>query len=65
MNIYEEIVELEKKNEPFVLATVVSVSGSVPGKTGFKMLIKKDASTLGTVGGGAIEAEVIKEGLKD
>ncbi len=64
MNIYEEILGLEKNNQPFVLATVVSVSGSVPGKIGFKMLIKKDASTIGTVGGGAIEAEVIKEGIK-
>ena len=64
MNIYEEILELEKNNQPFVLATVVNVSGSVPGKTGFKMLIKKDASTFGTVGGGAIEVEVLKEGVK-
>ncbi len=64
MNLYKEILELEKNNQPFVIATVVSTSGSVPGKVGFKMLIKNDRTTMGTVGGGAIEAEVIKEAVK-
>lgn len=64
MNIYEEILELEKNNNSFVIATVINTSGSVPGKTGFKMVIKNDGKTSGTVGGGAIEVEVIKEGIK-
>ena len=64
MNIYEEILELKKNNRSFVIATVVNTSGSAPGKVGFKMLIKNDGSTIGTVGGGAIEVEVIKEGIK-
>jgi xanthine dehydrogenase accessory factor len=64
MNIYEEILELEKNNRPFVIATVVNTNGSAPGKIGFKMLIKNDAAAIGTVGGGAIEVEVIKEAVK-
>ena len=64
MNIYQEILELEKSNKSFVIATVVNTSGSAPGKVGFKMLIKNDSSTIGTVGGGAIEVEVIKEAVK-
>lgn len=64
MDIYKEILELEKNNQSFVLATVVNTSGSAPGKVGFKILIKKDGSTIGTVGGGAIEVEVIKEAVK-
>ncbi len=64
MNLYKEILELEKNNQPFVITTVVSTSGSVPGKVGFKMLIKNDGTTIGTVGGGAIEVEVIKEATK-
>ncbi len=64
MNIYEEISALEKANQPFVLATVVDLSGSVPGKVGFKMIIKDDGNTVGTVGGGAIEMEVKNEALK-
>jgi xanthine dehydrogenase accessory factor len=61
MNIYKEILELEKNNRSFVIATVVNTSGSVPGKVGFKMLVENNGKTLGTVGGGAIEAEAIKE----
>ena len=64
MDIYKEILMLEKSNQSFVVATVVNTSGSAPGKVAFKMLIKNDGSTIGTVGGGAIEAEVIKEALK-
>ena len=63
MDIYEEILELEKNNKSFVIATVVNTSGSAPGKVGFKMLIRNDGSTVGTVGGGAIEVEVIKEAV--
>lgn len=64
MNIYEEIAALEKTNQPFVLATVVALSGSVPGKVGFKMIVKNDGATIGTVGGGAIEMEVKNEAIK-
>jgi xanthine dehydrogenase accessory factor len=61
MDIYKIASELENKNESFVIAFVVSVTGSSPGKAGFKMLVKSDGATIGTVGGGAIEIEVIKE----
>jgi len=61
MDIYKIASELENKNESFVIAFVVSVTGSSPGKAGFKMIIKSDGTTIGTVGGGAIEVEVIKE----
>ena len=64
MSIYKEILELEKNNRSFVIATVIKTSGSAPGKVGFKMVIKIDGSTIGTVGGGAIEVEVIKEAVK-
>ncbi len=64
MSIYKEILELEKNNQSFVIANVVNTSGSAPGKVGFKMLVKSDGSTIGTVGGGAIEVEVIKEAVK-
>ena len=41
------------------LATVVRVSGSVPQQPGARLLLRPDGSTLGTVGGGAIEQEVL------
>lgn len=46
-----------------VLATVVSVTGSVPREVGAKMLVCRDC-TIGTVGGGAGEAKVIRQALE-
>jgi xanthine dehydrogenase accessory factor len=40
------------------LATVVRTSGSTPQVAGARMLLRADGSTLGTVGGGAIEQAV-------
>ena len=46
------------------MAIIVAASGSTPQKTGAKMLIKADGSTRGTVGGGAVEAQVIQRALE-
>jgi xanthine dehydrogenase accessory factor len=61
MDIYKIAAELKSKNDPFVIAFVVGAIGSSPGKAGFKMIVKSDGTSIGTVGGGAIEAEVVKE----
>ena len=45
---------------PIVLLVVVKASGSTPGRQGFKMLISKDSTQLGTIGGGAMEFNFIK-----
>jgi xanthine dehydrogenase accessory factor len=42
------------------LATVIRRSGSAPQVAGAKMLVYADGRTLGTVGGGAIELEVLE-----
>jgi xanthine dehydrogenase accessory factor len=47
-----------EQHEPFVRATVVRASGSVPGKVGSSMIVRADASFLGTVGGAALEEKV-------
>jgi xanthine dehydrogenase accessory factor len=64
MQIEKHIYDLKKNNQPFVVATVVKAEGSVPGKVGFKMIIQSDNEFCGTVGGGAIELEVIQESLE-
>lgn len=64
MEIYRTALEQQKKNSPYVLAAIVKTAGSVPGKIGFKILIEADGNTHGTVGGGALEKEVISEGLR-
>jgi len=55
-----EALRLMEAHLPFVRATVVKATGSVPGKTGASMILQSDGSTLGTVGGAALE-ERIKE----
>jgi xanthine dehydrogenase accessory factor len=59
LHLYEEIVRLKRAGEPFVLATVTENSGSSPRKAGAKMLLRRDGSLLGSVGGGRVESETI------
>ncbi|HYA57449.1 MAG TPA: XdhC/CoxI family protein [Thermoplasmata archaeon] len=54
----KEAVRLLEAHQPFVRASVVQATGSVPGKVGASMIIRSDGSTLGTVGGAALEEEV-------
>lgn len=44
---------------PAALATVLSKHGSAPGTPGQKLLLAADGTCLGTVGGGAVEREVL------
>jgi len=58
MDIYEEIVRLRREGKKCALATIVQVNGSIPSYQNAKLLIREDGSTMGTVGGGCVEAEV-------
>lgn len=53
-----EALRLLESHEPFVRATVVKATGSVPGKLGASMIVRTDGSYLGTVGGAALEERV-------
>ncbi len=59
--IMQELLRCLDQNSPVALATVVSTTGSTPGRAGAKMLIYEDGSIMGTVGGGCLEAAVIEE----
>jgi xanthine dehydrogenase accessory factor len=63
LELYEEMVRLTRLGESFVLATVVASSGSSPRKSGAKMLVRGDASFVGTVGGGRVEKETVEAAL--
>ena len=63
MDIFKEIVSIKSANIPAVLTTVVEVVGSAPGKPGARMIVKTDGSTVGTIGGGAIEKRITEEAL--
>ncbi len=60
MDMYEEIVRLRQVGEPAALCTVLLTRGSTPGKETMKMLVRGDGSTLGSVGGGCVEADVVE-----
>lgn len=47
-----------------VLATIVRKKGSAPQGIGVKMLIRQDGTCVGTIGGGCMEAAVIRKALQ-
>src|SRR5688572_16317396 len=57
-DIFEEIQRLRRAGRKAVLATIVQIRGSVPSFQTAKMLVRDDGSTLGSVGGGCVEADV-------
>ena len=58
-DIVQALAELLENRRYGALATVVRVSGSVPQQPGARLLLRDDGTTVGTVGGGAIEREVL------
>ena len=56
--VIEEAVKLTQQGEPCVLATVVRTRGSTPQKPGAKLLVRKDGSGVGTLGGGCVEGDI-------
>ena len=56
--IYREILTEQHQGNASALAIVVSVKGSTPRAEGSQMLIKKDGSIVGSIGGGCLEATV-------
>lgn len=60
LELYEEMVRLTRRGEPFALATVVAHGGSSPRKSGARMLVRGDGGALGTVGGGRVEQETLQ-----
>ncbi|MBI2956932.1 MAG: XdhC family protein [Acidobacteria bacterium] len=58
MDLYEEIVRLQRQGRKAALATIVHTAGSIPSFQSSKMLVRDDGSIFGTVGGGCVEAEV-------
>lgn len=58
MDVYEELVRLRRSGQKCALATIIQARGSIPSFPSAKMLIRPDGTTLGTIGGGCMEAEV-------
>src|SRR5688500_9616060 len=62
--VLEEVVRRCDAGECVALCTVVGARGSTPQSAGARMLLLPDGQTVGTLGGGCVEAEVRQHALK-
>ncbi len=56
--VFKEAGHLLEAGEPIVVATVIDTKGSTPQKPGAKLLVRKDGSGVGTLGGGCVEGDI-------
>ncbi len=52
------IIDESTKEIPKAIVTIVSRKGSAPREVGTKMIVLKDGSMIGTIGGGCVEASI-------
>jgi xanthine dehydrogenase accessory factor len=64
LELLDDLNRVRQEQLPAVLCIVVSSAGSTPRKAGSKMIVFKDGSIKGTIGGGAIEYQVIQDALQ-
>jgi len=61
--VLETIGKLASEGKTFAVATIINHTGSVPRRVA-KMIIQPDGTTVGTIGGGCVETEVVAQSLK-
>ena len=59
--VYAAVLEGIRAGQPAALVTVIEAKGSTPRGVSAKMLVYPDGQTVGTVGGGGVEARAIDE----
>jgi len=62
-SVWRHIADELGERRPLVVASVVRDSGSVPRRTGAKMVVAADGRTTGSVGGGIFETLVVRDAL--
>lgn len=62
-DLWAQIARSLAKRRPLVVASIVRDSGSVPRRSGAKMLIYPDRRTVGSIGGGLFEMLVVRDAL--
>ncbi|MFC1849726.1 XdhC family protein [candidate division CSSED10-310 bacterium] len=63
MDIFSKMAELIREGTSFALCIVTHTAGSTPRKTGAKMLVFPDRKVIGTIGGGALEENIISQAI--
>ncbi|MFQ5806568.1 MAG: XdhC family protein [Phycisphaerae bacterium] len=64
IRLLETVVAEAEGGRPVALCAVVETMGSTPQPPGAAMLVRSDFTTLGTLGGGCVEAEVRQQAFK-
>ena len=64
LNLTNRVISALEQGEKVVLCTILASSGSSPRGAGARMAVFADGSTMGTVGGGAVELIAAKEALE-
>ena len=62
--VLDKLAECNRHGKPVCLCVIVKTEGAVPRHAGSKMLVFPDGETIGTVGGGGVEAEVTQAALE-
>jgi xanthine dehydrogenase accessory factor len=57
--IVDEVLQLLESGQDFALVRLVAERGSTPRQAGAEMLVRRDGSSAGTIGGGLLEASMM------
>jgi xanthine dehydrogenase accessory factor len=60
IKLMQTVNHLLEEGEDLILATIISHSGSTPRSVGTKMVVRRNGEIVGTIGGGLVEAEILK-----
>ncbi|MGE0454699.1 MAG: XdhC family protein [Vicinamibacteria bacterium] len=58
--VLEAALRAQEAGEPAAFVTVVATEGSTPQRAGARMLVHGDGRLVGTIGGGCVEAEMVR-----
>ena len=59
MKLENDIAQHLEQGEFLALATIIDRSGSAPRHAGAQMLVTRDLSVIGTIGGGQVESDAV------
>ncbi len=62
--IIDEVRENQRQGRTFALITVIDTEASSPRHMGAQMIVYPDGQIAGTIGGGTLEATIIKQAVK-
>jgi xanthine dehydrogenase accessory factor len=60
IKLMKTVNHLLEEGEDVVLATIISHAGSTPRSVGTKMVVRRNGTIVGTIGGGLVEAGTLK-----